>query len=205
MQPQGESPADGPWEVAPGHGWAEGTGSAESWYPHLPFHVWSPHPSCTALLSFPPFPASHPLQPLLLNSPPSSLTFHSPAHPAGPFMQTLHQPSHFLLSPVRLSTPSATSQLCPPKLDPSSSSGPIVPLAESHGCSAPQGGSHLSWDDLIPANSTGITPHPAPSCLCGLWASLKCLCGQWRSRIQGQIPPGPLSDGGDRVGLSPES
>lgn len=72
-------------------------------------------PPCTALLSLPPFPASHPLQPLLLNSSPFSLTSHNSVHPAGPFMQTLCQPSHFLLSPVSLPAPSATSQLCVPQ------------------------------------------------------------------------------------------
>lgn len=127
---------------------------------------------------FPPTPASaSKLISLLSHLPqlsPSRWSLHADPLPAIP------------LSPVPSESSSPLSHIpavCPSRLDPSSSSGPMVPPAESHGCSGPQGGPHLSWDDLIPANSTGIPPHTAPSCHYGLWASLKRLCGQWRSRI----------------------
>lgn len=126
------------------------------------------HRVCRELMSTPPFsPLVHAS---LLHSPSASSTF--PGFPPTPvsasklisLLSHLPQlsPSRWSLhadplpaiplSPVPSESSSPLSHIpavCPPTLDPSSSSGPMVPPAESHGCSGPQGGPHLSWDDLI--------------------------------------------------------
>lgn len=154
--------------------------------PHLPSGPSIPpaQPYCPLHLT------SHLLQPLfqVLTSLLSHLLQPGPSHWS--FTQTPHQPSYLLLSSNEASNPlSPIPAVCSPTLDHSSSSGPMAPLAESHGGSAPWGGPHLSWDGWTPAKATGIPPCPDPSCCGGLWASLKRLCGQWRSRIQSCLGP----------------
>lgn len=85
--------------------------------PHLPSHLWSLHPSCTALLLLPPhFPASYLLQPLLLvlTSLLSHLLQPSPSHWSLHIGPPASHPT-FSYPPIRLPARSAPSHLYVPQ------------------------------------------------------------------------------------------